>query len=153
MEEAKKELKVGGIEEIREKASEKADLKVGDYVDMTRELTGLIRENFIMGLQLFFSLWEENLKVINRQTEGWMRLQEESTKLVREPFGGFPTDMFNFWRGNSSFINRHMEKIFAFQRDYSQTVMNTSDKLMKETMELMKSNIDRAFSSLNEHID
>jgi hypothetical protein len=152
MEEAKKELKIEGIEEIREKAAEKADLIVRDYVNMTRELTGLIRENYIMSLQLFFSLWEENLKIINRRTEEWMRLQEESTKLTKEPFGRFPTEMFNFWSGNSKFINSHVEKIIAFQRDYSQTVMNTSDKLMKETLGLMKNGIDRVFSSFSEHI-
>ncbi len=76
MEEAKKELKIEGIEEIREKAVEKANLKVGDYVDMTRELTGLIKENYITCLQLFFSLYEGNLKVMHRQTEEWARLQE-----------------------------------------------------------------------------
>lgn len=54
MEEAKKELKIEGIEEIREKAVENANLKVRDYVDETRELTGLIRENCITGVQLFF---------------------------------------------------------------------------------------------------
>jgi hypothetical protein len=48
MEEAKKELKIEGIEEIREKVTERANLRVRDYVDMTRELTGLVKESYII---------------------------------------------------------------------------------------------------------
>ncbi len=61
-----KRKKVEGVEEIRERATDKANLKVRDYVDMTRELTGLVKEGYITGLRLFFSLYEGNLKVINR---------------------------------------------------------------------------------------
>jgi hypothetical protein len=152
MEEAKKELKIEGIEEIREKAAEKANLKVRDYVDMTREFTGLVKENYITCLQLFFSLCEGNLKVINRQTEEWVRLQGESTKLIREPLGRFPTEAANFWSGHSKLINSHAEKIIDFHRDYSQAMMNTSDKFMKEILGLIKDSIDRVFGSFNEYV-
>lgn len=152
MEEAKKELKIEGIEEIREKAVGNANLKVRDYVDVARELTGLIRENCITGLQLFFSIWEENLKVINRQAEEWVRIQEASAKLMVEPFVGFPTEAVNFWGSNSKFINGHVGKMVAFQKDYSQAVTNTSDKFMKEAIGFMKNSIDNIIWSLNEYI-
>ncbi|MGE5445002.1 MAG: hypothetical protein ACM3SR_10455 [Ignavibacteriales bacterium] len=126
MEEAKKEPKVEGVEEIREKAAERVNLKVRDYVDMTRELTGLVKESYITGLRLFFSIYEGNLKVINRQAEEWGRLHEESTKLMREPFERFPTEMVNFWNGHSKLTNSHVEKIIDFQRDYSQAVLALS---------------------------
>jgi hypothetical protein len=72
MEEAKKESNVEGVEEIRENVADKANLKVRDYVDLTRELTGLVKESYITGLRLFFSIYEGNLRVI---TEEWGRLQ------------------------------------------------------------------------------
>jgi hypothetical protein len=66
------------------------------------------------------------------------RLQEESTKLMREPFGRFPTEAVNFWNSHSKLINSHAERIIAFHRDYSQVLINTSDKFMKETIGLIK---------------
>ncbi|GEM_PF-2358661 len=119
MEEAKKESKVEGVEEIRENVTDKANLKVGDYVGMTRELTGLVKENYITGLQLFFSICEENLRIINRQAEELGRLQGESAKLIRESLERFPTEVVNFWNSHSRFIDSHAERIIAFHRDFS----------------------------------
>lgn len=53
MEEPKKGSKIEGIEEIREKEVEKTDLKVRDDVDVIGEFAGLIKENYIISLQLF----------------------------------------------------------------------------------------------------
>lgn len=153
MEELKKELKIEGIEEIREKVTERANLRVRDYVDMGRELTGLVKESYIMGLQLFFSICEENLKIINRQAEELGRLQGESAKLIREPFERFPTEAVNFWNSHSRFIDSHAERIIAFHRDYSQVLINTSDKFMKETIGLIKNSIDRIFGSFNKYLE
>jgi hypothetical protein len=42
-------------------------------MDIANELTGLVKENYLMGFQLGLSHWEENLKVINNQIEnGWL---------------------------------------------------------------------------------
>ena len=153
MEEAKKELKIDGIEEIREKAVKGANLGVRDYVDMTRELTGLVKESYITGLQFFFSIYEESLKVINTQSEEWRRLHEESTRLVRETFERFPAEAVNFWNTHSRFIDSHAGKIIAFHKDYSQVLINTSDKFMKETIGLIKNSIDRIFGSFNEYLE
>ncbi len=151
MEEPKKGSKIEGIEEIREKEAEKADFKVRDDVDLISELAGLIKENYITSLQLFFSLWEENLKIMKEQAEVWARVHEESTKLMREPFGRFQTDAGNLWSGNSTIKNTHLEKIITFQKNYSHAVINTLDKFMKETLGLMKNSIDRIFWSFNEY--
>jgi len=152
MEEPKKELKIEASQEIRERLREKAGIKVGDYLEMTREVTGLIKDNYNTGLKLFFSIWEESLKIIKEQAEEWARVHEESTKLMREPFGRFPTEMVNLWNVHSKLTNNHAEKIIAFQKDYSQGVMNTSDKFIKETLGLIKNSIDRIFGSFNEYV-
>jgi hypothetical protein len=151
MEEPKKGSKIEGIEEIREKEVEKTDLKVRDDVDVIGEFAGIIKESYITSLQLFFSLWEENLKIMKEQAEVWARMHEESTKPMREPFGRFQTDAGNFWGGNSMFINTHVEKMITFQKEYSHAVINTSDKFMKETLGLMKNSINKIFWSFNEY--
>jgi hypothetical protein len=145
--EARKELKVEGI---KEKALE--EIKVRDYTDIAREIAGLVKENYLMGFQLGLSLWEGNLKIMSSQIEQWVAVQEEYTTLIRE-LGKSPTEAFNFWSGNSKFVNNHVEKIIAFQKDYSSTAINTSDRLMKETLGLMRNSISRAFLSFNDYMN
>lgn len=51
MEEGRKKLKVG---ETKEKSLE--EIRVRDYIDIARDLTGLVRENYLMGFQFGLSL-------------------------------------------------------------------------------------------------
>ena len=48
------------------------ELKVGDITDVVKEATGLVRENYLIGLELTSSLWEKNLreKVLNSKLDG-----------------------------------------------------------------------------------
>ncbi len=38
-------------------------------MDITRELTGFVRENYLMSFQLGLSIWERNLKIINSRND------------------------------------------------------------------------------------
>jgi hypothetical protein len=74
-------------------------------MDITRGLTGLVKENYLMGFQLGLSLWKENLKVINNQIEQWVAVQESYATQIRELFARFPAEAVNFWDGNPRFVN------------------------------------------------
>jgi len=47
------------------------ELKVGDITDVVEEATGLVKENYLVGLELTSSLWEKNLreKVLNSKLD------------------------------------------------------------------------------------
>jgi len=147
MGEARKKIKV---EETREKLLE--EIKVRDYIDMAKELTGLVKENYFVGFQLGLSLWEANSKIINNQIEQWISAQESYATLMRELLERFPTESVNFW-GTPKLVTKHGEKIIALQKDYSSVVMNTSDRFMKEALTLMRSGINRVFSSFNNYMN
>jgi hypothetical protein len=142
MEEAIKELK---IEEIKEKPIK--EIKVRDYMDTARELTGFVRENYITGFELGLHLWEENLKIINSQIDRWISVQEEYTNLIKDIFDRLPNKEVTFWNGDSKLASAHIEKMISSQKDYSNIVMNTSDRFMKEAFALMKKVIERTFPS------
>ncbi|MGH7802596.1 MAG: hypothetical protein ACREOW_18555 [Thermodesulfobacteriota bacterium] len=98
MEETKKELKAECIEEIEEKTVEwkYKELKVRDHTDIVRELTGIVRENCLMGFQLGLSFWEGNLKIISNQIEQWVTVEQEQITLIRDLFSKFPIEAANF---------------------------------------------------------
>jgi hypothetical protein len=147
MGEARKKIKV---KETREKLLE--EIKVRDYIDIAKELTGLVKENYFVGFQLGLSLRGANSKTINNQIEQWISAQESYATLMRELLERFPTEAVNFW-GNPKFVTNHGEKIIALQKDYASVVMNTSDRFMKEALTLMRSGINRVFSSFNDYMN
>lgn len=152
MEEARKELKVEEIKEKPAKEIKKEELKVRDYTDIARELTGLVKENYLRGFQLGLSLWEGNLKIINNQIDQWATVQEGYTMLMRELTERFPIEPVNFFGSNSKFANNQVERIIALQKDYFSVLMSTLDRFMKESFVLTRNDIDRAFSSFDDYI-
>lgn len=133
MEEGRKKSKGG---EAKEKSLEV--IKVRDYIDIATELTGLVRENYLMGFQFGLSLWEANLKVINKQIEQWMVVQESYAARIRELIGRLPNEAVTFWGGNPKLVNNYLEGILSLEKDYASVVMNTSDRFMKEALTIMK---------------
>jgi hypothetical protein len=146
----KKEIRRVNMQETRKesKVHEKKDYKVQDYTDMARGLTGLVKENYLLGFQFGLSLWEENLKTINNQIDKWAAIQESYATLMRELLEKIPAGAVSSRSGNPKFASDYVEKLVALQRDYSRVVMNTSDRFVKEAHKLMKNVIDMAFSRI-----
>jgi len=142
--EVREELEVEATEETNEK-------KGRDWTDIPRELTELVKENYLTGFQLGLSLWEGNLKILSNQIDLWMSAQEGYTKLMRE-LEKFPPEMASFWSNSLKPVNGQTDKILALQKDYSDAVLNTSDRIMKEALTLTRNGVDRAFSMFNDYL-
>ncbi len=121
IEEARKKL---GVEEIEEKRPTE-ESKVQDFKDIVRELTGVVRENHIMGFQLRLSIWEENLRILSSLIEQWVSVQEGYTTLMKNLFRKLPSEAVNFWGDNSKFVSTSIiEDMLTIQKDYSYGVIN-----------------------------
>ncbi len=116
MEETKKELK----EEIEERVFEEKnneELKVRDYTDIAKELTGVVKENSLTGFQICLSIWEGNLKLVTSHIEQWVEVQEGYANLMRDLFENCPDEAFNVWGCNSKLVSTSIEKLISFQKE------------------------------------
>ena len=149
MDEVKNDINLEKMEEkVFEKKGREA-LRVRDFTDTAKGLTGLVKDTCIAGFQLCLSFWETNLVIMQAQSEYWVTAQEEQAKQTGEMFIRFQTDAVNFWAGDSK---NHIENIISFQKNYYDGVFKASDKIMKESLQVMKKNIEQTFAAFNQSL-
>ncbi len=153
MAELRKELKVEEKEEKTTRQMKKEELKLEDYVDATKELTGLVKHNYLAGLQVCLSLWEANQKIVSSQVDQWMAMQEGCMALTRDLLEKFPAEIVKFWNENFKTVGGHLDKILVLQKDYPGVLMETSHKFTRDASEVMKDALEKAFSVLDVYIE
>jgi len=133
-------------------AATKETQKVKDFTETVKGMTGLVKENYINGVEFALSLWEDNLKVLNAQVDQWLNLQNDYTNSVRELYERFPREAATLWDGNPKAINGQVDRLVAFQKDYVDSVRKVSDKFTKEALNLTQKNVEKAFSLIDDYI-
>ncbi|MER3447669.1 MAG: hypothetical protein C4291_12915 [Candidatus Dadabacteria bacterium] len=126
---------------------------VEGFTETIKELTGLVRESYLNGVEFALSLWEENLKVLNTQIDQWLNLQRDYIKAKREYYERIPKELVPFWNGNSKAINDEINRLVAFQKNHIESVRSISDRLTKETLSLTKKNVEKAFSLFDDYLN
>jgi hypothetical protein len=133
---------------------EKEVVKVSDFTENFKSLTGLVRENYLASLKLFLTLWEDNLKFANAQFEQYLLTQKEyadQLKGILEKFSGQTTGILN--GSYQKAFDGTIDRISGIQRQYIDLLRNTSEKFTKETVSLTQKTADRAFSFFEEYIN
>ena len=131
--------------------AEKKESKVKDFTDTIDGFTGMVRENYLNGLKLAISIWEENQKVLNAQVDQWLNFQKEYVKASREAYEKLPKEVKELWNGNAKAMNDEVDRMIAFQKEYVETVRGISDRVIKETISLTQKNVEKAFSLFDEY--
>jgi predicted small secreted protein len=124
----------------------KETLKVKDFAEMVKEITGLVKDSYLNGIEFAVSLWEENLKVLNSQVDQWLDVQQEYIKAGKEFYERFPKEVVVFSDGKS------VDRFLAFQKDYIESIRRVSDKFIKETWSLAEKNVEKAFSFVEDYL-
>jgi len=123
---------------------------LGDFLG---GLADSARENYLSGLDLAASLWEENLKVAGSRIEGWFAIQHDYLNLIRELSEKLPKETLGAWNGNPKALNNHIDRLLAFQQDYIKFMTGASERFTKEVTRLTKSAIERNFSLFKDYIN
>ena len=127
-------------------AATKETQKVKDFTETVKGMTGLVKENYINGVEFALSLWEENLKVSNAQVDQWLNLQQEFIKAGREFSDKFPKELATFSNGNS------VDRFVTIQKEYVESARKVSDKFTKETHNIAQKNVEKGFSLIDDYI-
>jgi cyclopropane fatty-acyl-phospholipid synthase-like methyltransferase len=128
-------------------------LKVKDFADMVKGITGLVRENYLNGFEFALSIWEENLRVLNTQVEQWHSLQMDYIDVIRGFYERFPKELATLWEENSKAFNRQFDRFVAFQKSYVDLVRNVPDKFTKEALNLAQKNTEMTLSLFDDYFN
>jgi len=124
-------------------AATKETLRAKDFTNSVKEITGLVRENYLDGLELSLSILEENRKALNSQVDQWFKFQQTYINAGRKLYEKFPKDIALFSNGNP------VDSLIGLQKDYVDLIRKASEKFTKEAIDLSQKNIEKAFSLIN----
>jgi hypothetical protein len=133
---------------------EKEGVKVSDFKEVFKDLSGLVKENYLSNLKLALSLWEENQKFANAQIEQFLTTQKEYTEQLKATSEKFlPKEVSGLWNGNYlKAFDGNFDRLSGVQRDYINLVRSVSEKFTKEAASLTQKTAERAFSVFEEYL-
>ena len=111
------------------------------------ELAGLMKENYMTGIGLSLSMYNENARLLQRQMESWFALQHDYADLMKEFLRKFPGEGMGLQEGSlKSPFAAQIDWYISLQSSYYEFLRNALDKFPKETVSMGQKNIESAFS-------
>ncbi len=137
--------------------TKKAASKVKEFTEPVKEFSGLVKENYLNGIDFTFSLLEQNLKTLSAQAEHIFDLEKEFVANVSGFYKDFPKDLpfakdipFD---GGVKKVSENLDRYIAFRKEQIQTAKNISEKFAKDARAMAQENVERAFSLFGEYFN
>jgi hypothetical protein len=125
----------------------KEELTVREVTDFTREAIGLVKESYLMGLELSVFLWNENLKLLNSQIDNWFVLQQDYANFMKDFSQNFLGERIKMWNGGlKNPLGVQTDWYVSIQNNYLELLKNLSNKFAKNAVTLSQKNIETGFS-------
>ncbi len=127
------------------KASRKKEVKVENGNEVFSDLNGLVKENYLIGLDTAHSILEENKRFIDAQYENFNKIQTEYARQVKSVFGKIPKEYSGLG------IGEKLDRIIDIQDNCFSFVKKVSDNYTKELLDLNQKSAEKTFSVLDKY--
>ena len=135
--------------------TKKSASKVKEFTEPVKEFSGLVKENYLNGLEFTFSLFEQNLKALGAQAEHMFDLEKEFMTNVSGFYKDFPKDLPFAkdlpYNGGVKKVSEHLDRYLTFRKEQIQTTKNMTEKFAKDARTMAEENIERAFSLFGDY--
>jgi hypothetical protein len=137
--------------------TKKSASKVKEFTEPVKEFSGLVKENYLNGLEFTFSLFEQNLKALGAQAEHMFDLEKEFMTNVSGFYKDFPKDLPFVkdlpYDGSAKKVSEHLDRYLTFRKEQIQTAKNMTEKFAKDARTMAQENIERAFSLFGDYFN
>jgi hypothetical protein len=117
------------------------------YNKVFYELNGLVKENYLLGLDTAHSFVEENKKFLDMQVDNLNSLQAEYASRIKSAIDGLPGEYSDLG------LTGQIERMIDMQNSYISFVKKVTDKYAKELLDLNQKSAERTFSSVDKCAD
>lgn len=111
-----------------------------------KEISGIVRENYLIGLDAAHSIVEENKRFVDSQLEYLNRLQKEYAAQLKSALGAIPGE-YGGWD-----VGGRLDLMLELQNRCLASVKKTSDNYTKEFLDLNQKSVERTFSALDRFV-
>ncbi len=137
--------------------TKKSASKVKEFTEPVKEFSGLVKENYLNGLEFTFSLFEQNLKALSAQAEHVFDLEKEFMTNVSGFYKDFPKDLPFVkdlpYDGSVKKVSEHLDRYLTFRKEQIQTTKNMTEKFAKDARTMAEENIERTFSLFGDYFN
>ena len=133
-------------------ATSKATQKAKELTEPVKEFSGIVKENYLNGLEYTFSLWEQNLNAINSHVTQILDMEKEFVNNVNEYYKDFPKDL-PFSSGKTVDISDQFQKYVEFRKEQAETAKNVTEKITKDARTQAEANVEKAFSLFGDYLN
>ena len=112
----------------------------GNSGEAIKEISGIVKENYLIGLDAAHSLIEENKRFMDSQLEHLNKIQKEYAEQVKSAVG-------SKWD-----ISGGLDLLLELQNRCFAAVKKTSDNYTKEFLDLNQKSAERAFSAMDRFV-
>lgn len=130
----------------RRKTATKKEAKVKHTKEIFSGLSGIVRDNYLIGLDTAHSVLEENKRFVDAQFEQLNKIQREYTTHMKNFSGKLPKEYSDF-----GFAER-LDRMIEFQNNYLSIIKKVSDNYTKEILDLNQKSAERAFSAIDRYV-
>ena len=118
----------------------------GNSGEALREISGIVKENYLIGLDAARSLIEENKRFVDSQLEHLNKIQKEYAEQVKSAIGSMPGEYAGWDIGGG------LNLLLELQNSCFAAVKKTSDNYTKEFLDLNQKSAERAFSAMDRFV-
>ncbi|HET7290609.1 MAG TPA: hypothetical protein VFJ67_09250 [Thermodesulfobacteriota bacterium] len=120
--------------------------KVEGSKEVFQDLHGLVKENYLIGLDSAHSLLEENKRFMDAQIEQLRKVQNDYTEQVKSVFDKLPKEYSGLG------IGAKLDRLIEFQNNFYSVFKKISDNYSKEMLDLNQKSAERVFSALDKYV-
>jgi hypothetical protein len=136
--------------------TKKVASKVKDVTEPAKEFSGLVKENYLNGLDFTFSLFEQNMKVLNSQVDHYFDLEKEFVTNLSEFYKDFPTELpftkdLPFAKdlpldGGIKKVAEQLERYTSYRKEQVASARSITSKFAKDAHSMAQENVEKVFS-------
>lgn len=118
----------------------------GNSGEALKEISGIVKENYLIGLDAAHSLIEENKRFMDSRLEHLNRIQKEYAEQVKSAIGSMPGEYAKWDIGGG------LELLLELQNSCFAAAKKASDNYTKEFLDLNQKSAERAFSVIDRFV-
>jgi hypothetical protein len=137
--------------------TKKAASKVKELTEPVKEFSGLVKENYLNGLDFTFSLLEQNIKALGAQADHMFDLEKEFVTNVSGFYKDFPKDLPFVkdlpYDGSAKKVSEQLDRYLTYRKEQIQAAKSMTEKFTKDARAMAQENIEKAFSLFGEYFN
>ena len=136
-------------------STKKAASKVKDFTEPAKEFSGVVKENYLNGVDFTFSLLEQNIKVLNSQVDQYFDLEKEFISNVSEFYKDVPKNLPFAkdlpYGGGVEKVAEQLDRYTALRKEQVQSARSITEKYTKDARAAAEENVEQAFSLFTDY--